>query len=161
MTCCQIFPLNKAYFFSLRWVSLNVELFSFCMLPCWLALPVYRDLTGTMRIKVCLAAKFCALSFMACEKCLLSQLYYYLALRSPLCTQTHYTHTCPGNISCRHVAVWKRVKRRGPAPTVPSCLYELVTHSATNASRSQSQAPQHLCTSEHISVSLRVLELSG
>ena len=105
-----------------------------------------------------------ALSFMACEESLLPLLYYYLALLFPLHTHTHththmHTHTCPGDISWRH-AVWKRVKHWGPAPTVPSCLYELVTHSATNARRSQSQAPQHLCTSEYISVSLRVLELS-
>ncbi len=76
-----------------------------------------------------------------------------------LYTHTH-AHTCPGYIS-RQYAVWKRVKHWGPAPTVPSCLYELVTHGATNVSRSQSQAWQHLCTSEYISVSLRVLELNG
>lgn len=70
-----------------------------------------------------------------------------------------HTNACLGNISWWH-AVWKPLKHWGPAPTVPNCLYELVTHSATNASRSQSQARQHLCTSEHISVRLRVLELS-
>lgn len=84
-----------------------------------------------------------------------------VVLRGPTFSFIHtYTHTCPSYISWWH-AVWKRVKHWGPAPTVPSCLYELVTHSATNACRSQSQAPQHLCTSEYISVSWRVLELSG
>lgn len=123
------------------------------MFPCWLALTVYWHLTGTIRIKVCLAVKkISALSFIGCTP----QLYYYLSLLSPPCTQIH---TCSGYISWRH-AVWKPLKHWGPAPTVPSCLYKLVTQSATNARRSQSEARQHLCTSEHISVSLRVLELS-
>lgn len=43
------------------------EFFSFCISPCWLALAVYWRLTGTMRIKVCLAAEISALSFMGCE----------------------------------------------------------------------------------------------
>lgn len=123
------------------------------MFPCWLALTVY--LTSHWNNKdqsVSGCKKISALSFIGCTP----QLYYYLSLLSPPCTQIH---TCSGYISWRH-AVWKPLKHWGPAPTVPSCLYKLVTQSATNARRSQSEARQHLCTSEHISVSLRVLELS-
>lgn len=89
------------------------------------------------------------------NKQLLLYLIYYLAL----CFSSRHTLSFLCYMSWWR-AVWKLLKHRGPAPTVPSCLYELVTRSRSNAHRSQSQTPWHLCTSEHISMSLRVLELS-
>lgn len=99
----------------------------------------YRHLT--VRIKLCLAAKFSSFFL----NWTVTRPYFLLYTLAPAILADN--------------VMW--VKHWGPAPTVPSCLYELVTHSATYASRSQSQAHEHLCTSEYISVSLRVLELSG
>lgn len=124
MTMLQSVPLNTGFFFfSHLMTSLNLELFSFS--PCFhggVVLLLLTD-TGTMRIKVCLVAKIAPVSFKDCGKSDFSVV----------------THTCLEYISWRH-AVWKPEKHWGCAPTVPSCLYELVTHSATNATRSQSQA---------------------